>query len=236
MNSQHIRIFNELPSSHNPEVNPYFSKLKESCQEKTLPVLYGPYLRGKKGKWREEFDNKPEDLLLEIGCHKGHTLSRFAQDNKERSFVGLDITYKRVCETAILAQENNLINVRSVLANANEIEHIFDKEELTGVVIFFPDPWLRKKKQKKNRLIKPRFCAILKELLKKNGFIWFKTDSEEYFLEAIEAFKKSGFIESNKSCSFFGKNYESTFEARFKSQSLPTYESFLVPTTHTQKN
>ena len=235
MNSQHIRIFNELPSTHNPEVNPYFSKLKESSQDGTLPVLYGPYLRGKKGRWRSEFKHKPEDLILEIGCHKGHILSKFATDHKERAFVGLDITYKRVCETASLAKEKGLENIRSVLANANEIEHIFEKQELSGVVIFFPDPWLRKKRQKKNRLIKPEFCAILKELLKKNSFVWFKTDSEEYFLEALEAFEKIGFAKSDKSCSFFGKNYESTFEARFKSQSLPTYESFLVP-AHKQEN
>lgn len=225
---EHLRIFRELPASHRPEVNPYYLKLKESCKEKSLPVFYGPYLKGKKGNWAKEFNPKSKHLILEIGCHKGRTLSQFAKDHPESTFIGMDITYKRVCETATLAQENKLENIGSVLANANEMEHIFEERELSGVVIFFPDPWLKKKKQQKNRLIKEKFCAILLRLLKTSGFVWFKTDAEEYFLEAEEAFLKAGFKKAERSSSIFEKNYESTFESRFKKMSCPTYERLYV--------
>ena len=228
MEQNHLRIFRELPSSHRPEVNPYFTKLKVSCKDQSLPLFYGPYLKGKKGTWHKEFANKPQELLLEIGCHKGKTLSQFAEDHPDKAFIGMDITYKRVCETASLAKEKGLENIRSVLANANEMEHIFEEGELSGVVIFFPDPWLKKKKQQKNRLIKEGFCAILRKLLKKDGFIWFKTDSEEYFLEAVEALKSIGFQKADLCSSFFKKNYESTFETRFKSKGCAANESFFV--------
>lgn len=228
MNQNPIRIFRELPSSHSGEVNPYYEILKKSARDRTLPLFYGPFLEGKKGNWREEFKNKPKDLLLEIGCHKGSTLCQIAEDNKALGFIGIDITYKRVCETASLAVAKELQNVRSVLANGNELSYIFQEAELSGIIIFFPDPWLKKKKQKKNRLIKQEFCGIIRNLLKKEGFVWFKTDSEEYFTEAREAFLNSAFKQGDMSNTFFTKNYESTFESRFRKQGLPKYEGVFV--------
>ena len=233
MNQNAIRIFRELPSSHSAEVNPYYEILKKSCKNKTLPLLYGPFLKEKKGNWREEFENLPKDLILEIGCHKGLTLSQVAEDNKEIGFIGIDITYKRVCETASLAVSKELQNIRSVLANGNELSYIFQESELSGIIIFFPDPWLKKKKQKKNRLIKPEFCDIIRNLLKKEGFVWFKTDSEEYFTEARDAFLNSGFKQGDLNNTFFKKNYESTFESRFRKQGLAKYESIFISSKDT---
>lgn len=149
MNQNPIRIFRELPSSHSGEVNPYYEILKKSARDRTLPLFYGPFLEGKKGNWREEFKNKPKDLLLEIGCHKGSTLCQIAEDNKALGFIGIDITYKRVCETASLAVAKELQNVRSVLANGNELSYIFQEAELSGIIIFFPDPWLKKRSKRK---------------------------------------------------------------------------------------
>lgn len=233
MEPRYLRIFKEIPPQFNSEVNHYISKLKTSCAEKTLPLLYGPYLRGKKGNWLDCFHLTSEellkkDLVLEIGCHKGSTLCKIAADHKELAFLGMDITYKRVYETAFLAESQKLLNVKAILGDAKEMEAILAPEELSGVIIFFPDPWLKKKKQKKNRLINKDFCAILKKVLKKTGVVWFKTDSEEYFIEAQSIFKKSCFVEATLSDTFFSKNYESTFEARFKKKSCTTYESFWI--------
>jgi tRNA G46 methylase TrmB len=64
----------------------------------------------------------------------------------------MDITFKRVITMAERTQKNDVHNVISVLANAERVELLFGAEELDGVVIFFPDPWILKKNtSKKNR-------------------------------------------------------------------------------------
>ena len=222
------RIFQDIPEGYQLDVNHYVLKIKEACENKSLPVAYGPHLLGKQGKWLQEFSNNPDKLIMEIGCHKGKILSEIAQDNPTKAFVGLDITYKRVYEAAALAVENKLDNVKTLLADARVITQIFDSGELEGVVIFFPDPWIKKKKQAKKRLLNQEFCAILKEVLKIDGFIWFKTDSLDYFMNTQTFLTEAGFVKGSLDQTCFSKNYESTFERRFKDKGEPSYESVWI--------
>ena len=136
----------------NREVNPFVTKMVEGAKNGTLPVLYGESLKGLAGNWRQHQGDKPE-LIVEIGCHKGDVLRDLAQDHQETLFVGLDITFKRVVETARKAEKAGLDNLRSVLANAQGLDLLFGEAELDGVIIFYPDPWTRKKRQLKNRLL-----------------------------------------------------------------------------------
>lgn len=115
------------------------------------------------------------------------------------------------------------------MADAKEMDHVFADGELSGAVIFFPDPWIKKKSQTKKRLINAKFCAILKKVLKPNGFLWFKTDSLDYFVSTQTLLLEAGFTEGSlKQHSCFTKNYESTFERRFKEKGEPTYESVWI--------
>lgn len=236
MNPKHIRIFRDIPENYHLNVNHYVSKLKKSCAEEELPLSYGPYLRDKKGKWLEHLSTQTEktkkqeltELILEIGCHKGINLCQMAEDQENKGFLGFDITYKRVYETAFLAKSKNLDNLKAIFANAKEMEQILEPGELSGAVIFFPDPWLKKKKQAKNRLLNSEFCAILKKVLKPGGFFWFKTDSHDYFVNTQSFVTELGFKTGSLEQTGFTKNYESTFEKRFKEKGEPTYEAVWI--------
>ena len=228
MKKEQTRIFRDIPKSYFLNVNHYVSKLKEACEKEELPLCYGPYLKNKKGQWLEHMKGPNNKLILEIGCHKGKNLCQMAEGHKDKAFIGFDITYKRVYETALLAQSKNLENLKAIYANAKEMEEILAPGELDGVVIFFPDPWIKKKKQTKKRLLNQEFCAILKRVLKPGGFIWFKTDSHDYFMNTENFLSKEDFTQSSLDQTCFTENYESTFEKRFKEKGEPTYESVWI--------
>ncbi len=215
----------------NPEVNPFVRKLIEGQREGTLPVVHGPILKNLKGSWLNHFQkitNKNyEKLYVEIGCHKGRTLLDLAERNPDCAFIGLDITFKRVVISAERAKQKQLDNVICSLANAKYLSKIFAKEEVDGIVIFFPDPWL-KKRQAKNKLINPSFCDEMWEVLKSGGFFSFKTDQKPYF-DQVEGFVGSRAFRKEYPTNGINPNsYASSFELRFQEKGLETYGDYWV--------
>ena len=214
----------------NEKVNPYVALLRESAAEGSLPVAFGPLLKTMPGAWREkiaEFHKNPvspKKLVLEIGCHKGLTLTTMAKAFPETYFVGMDITFKRVVTTAQRAHQLALKNTFCVMANAQGLERLFSPGELDAVVIFFPDPWIKKARQAKNRLVSGAFAASLAKVLAPGGMVWFKSDQELYFKEASQAFEDHGLqpIEIETS-PLLTQDFTSAFELRFSAQGLPTF-------------
>jgi len=214
----------------NEKVNPYVALLRDSTEAGNLPVAYGPHLKDSAGAWREKiahFHGQPEapkKLVLEIGCHKGLTLTTMAKAFPDTGFIGLDITYKRVVTTAQRVMAHDLKNVYCAMANAQGLERLFAPGELDAVVIFFPDPWIKKARQAKNRLVNPAFTSSLTKVLAPRGMVWFKTDQELYFEEAAKAFDEARLIRtSDETAPLLAQDFTSAFELRFKAQGLPTF-------------
>jgi tRNA (guanine-N7-)-methyltransferase len=215
----------------NPGINPYVALMATGIEDGNLPVACGEMLKDFPGKWREKIASFYQrttpfkKLVVEIGCHKGHVLCKMAAEHPETAFIGIDITYKRVVGTAERAQKMGLKNVFTVLANAKAIDMIFAPSEIDGVLIFFPDPWIKKKRQAKNRLVDVDFCKNLEPLLSEQAFCWFKTDQKVYFDQAQNAFVENSFRTQSESCEITRNAYTSIFEQRFTEQNLPTYGS-----------
>ena len=211
----------------NEDVNPFLKQIREGLADGSLPVLYGPRLKPIKGKWKGEFertmDAAPKDLILEIGSHMGEVLKNMALAHKNTAFVGMDITFKRVVSLAEKAKSGGIQNVRSLLCNAKALDLIFDENELDGLVIFFPDPWARKKRQQKNRLLNKEFLAQAKKVIKPGGFFWFKTDHKPYFDEVFPE-AEAIFSRDIEPQGLPGEIYTSRFERHFSEQGLPKYE------------
>ena len=193
-------------------------------------MAFGSLLRDMPGAWREKIqsfhktETAPQKLILEIGCHKGLTLSTMARALPDTGFVGMDITFKRIVTTAQRVNQLELKNTFCVMANAQGIEKLFAPGELDAVVIFFPDPWIKKVRQAKNRLVNGPFAAALAKVLAPGGMIWFKSDQEAYFQEASQVFAEQGFHPTTiESSPLIKQDFTSAFELRFGSQGLPTH-------------
>ena len=101
-------------------------------------------------------------------------------------FIGCEVHEPGV--GALLKQigERNLSNLRIVQHDAVEVlEHMVPKASLAGVHVFFPDPW-HKKRHNKRRLIQAPFVAQLLEHLAPGGYIHCATDWEPYAQQMLE--------------------------------------------------
>lgn len=226
--------FEDINPKVNMDVNPYIKEIVEAAKNKSLPVVYGPFLKGLAGKWADflrengPMPKTPEKLVLEIGCHLGLVLRQMAKDFPENGFLGMDITFKRVVKTVKSAKSDGLNNLGTLYCNASGIDEVFGEKELDGVVIFFPDPWCKKERQLKNRLINDDFANRLLKCIKPGGFVWFKTDHKPYFDEADKSFLSAGFTGSESETWLSKNTYESTFESKFKLEGIPKNEKIYL--------
>lgn len=219
---RHHDPFQSKAAQLNPHVNPYVAVLTQQVHDGSLPIAYGEGLRGLAGHWREKLPYK--QLVCEIGVHKGMTIVEMARENPDIGFVGIDITYKRVVITAQRALKAGLKNVFLILANATALDQLFGPSELDGIVMFFPDPWVRKKSQAKNRLVNEAFCSKLATVLTPQGFFWFKTDYEPYFASTSLVLTENHFQLVPEADKFLlPRDYSSAFEKRFHADRLSTY-------------
>ncbi|RZA11059.1 MAG: hypothetical protein EOP10_33695 [Proteobacteria bacterium] len=211
------------------DVNAFLSVLRES----DLPILYGPKLKPMIGTWHNHFaqamGQSPDKLILEIGSHLGEVILKMAADHPNTAFIGMDITLKRVVKVAQKAEANALKNIKSILCNARFLDQIIADGELDGVLVFFPDPWAKKKRYHKNRLLKPEFLAILARKLKPSSPFWFKTDWEPYNVEVVEALQAASWKSFLPTEGIPSQIYTSRFERMFKGEGLQTYESVWLP-------
>lgn len=130
-----------------------------------------------KGKWHSEFFKNNNPIVLELGCGKGEYTVNLAAAFPEKNFLGIDIKGARFWFGAKEAIEKNLTNAGFLRTQIELIENIFAESEIDEIWITFPDPQI-KYRRTKHRLTHPEFLARYKKILKKEGIIHLKTDSE----------------------------------------------------------
>lgn len=130
-----------------------------------------------KGKWNKEFFKNDHPLVLELGCGKGEYSVGLANRYPEKNFIGIDIKGARFWRGAKTAVDNGMHNVAFLRTQIELIEHCFAEGEVDEVWITFPDPQI-KYKRTKHRMTNSEFLQRYKKILKKDGVMNLKTDSE----------------------------------------------------------
>ncbi|MBN09549.1 MAG: tRNA (guanosine(46)-N7)-methyltransferase TrmB [Flavobacteriaceae bacterium] len=130
-----------------------------------------------KGKWKENYFNNENDIILELGCGKGEYVISLAKENPNKNFIGIDIKGARFWRGAKTAIEENISNVSFVRVKIEMILAIFSENEINEIWLTFPDPQI-KHKRTKLRLINPEFLEKYKFILAPMGLVNLKTDSE----------------------------------------------------------
>ena len=128
--------------------------------------------------------NRP--LVLEIGFGMGEATAQIAALMPGQNFLCCEVHEPGVGALLKRIGEQGLRNIRIVAHDAVEvIEHMLPLQSLDGVHIFFPDPW-HKKKHNKRRLIQPPLIAKLAARLKPGGYLHCATDWEPYAQQMLE--------------------------------------------------
>ena len=142
-------------------------------QPKREEILNGFSL---KGKWNIFFKNN-NPIVLELGCGKGEYTIALAQKNSDKNFIGIVIKGARFWRGAKTALEENLTNVGFIRTQIELINELFAENEVDEIWITFPDPQI-KYKRTKHRLTNTDFLKKYHHILKENGVVNLKTDSE----------------------------------------------------------
>ncbi len=118
--------------------------------------------------------------VLEIGCGMGETTVAIATAHPHIDYIGIEVHTPGVGSLLKQIDAAGITNLRVIQHDAVEVlERMIAPESLDGLHIFFPDPW-PKKRQQKRRLIQRPFVALAASRLKSGGYIHCATDWQEY--------------------------------------------------------
>jgi tRNA (guanine-N(7)-)-methyltransferase len=129
-----------------------------------------------KGNWASFFGND-HPIVLELGCGKGEYTVGLAKRNPDKNYIGVDIKGARFWRGAKIAVEENLKNVGFLRSQIELVDYLFGPGEVSEIWITFPDPQI-KYKRTKHRMTNPDFLKKYKQILKQDGVVNLKTDSE----------------------------------------------------------
>lgn len=136
------------------------------------------------------------DVILEIGFGMGETTAQIAGSMPDKNFVGVEVHTPGVGSLLKLIGEQQLSNIRIIQHDAVEvIEQMISNDTLSGVHIFFPDPW-HKARHNKRRLIQLPFIEKLAPCLKTGSYIHCATDWEPYAEQILEVLESSPSFEN----------------------------------------
>lgn len=130
-----------------------------------------------KGKWDREFFKNDNPLVLELGCGKGEYTVALAKKFPDKNFIGIDIKGARFWRGAKTAIDEGISNAGFLRTQIELIENLFAQGEVDEIWITFPDPQI-KYKRTKHRMTNMEFLASYKKILKPDGIMHLKTDSE----------------------------------------------------------
>lgn len=125
-------------------------------------------------------------LIVEIGFGMGEATAAIALMLRDKDFIGIEVHTPGVGALLKLMGENDIHNLRIVQHDAVEVlTQMIDDDSLSGLHIFFPDPW-PKKRHHKRRLIQPKFVKLLVQKLSVGGYIHLVTDWQDYAQQMLE--------------------------------------------------
>ncbi|MEO8805760.1 MAG: tRNA (guanosine(46)-N7)-methyltransferase TrmB [Burkholderiaceae bacterium] len=125
-------------------------------------------------------------LVLEIGFGMGDATAQIAAALPGTDFIGVEVHEPGVGALLQRIDEAGLTNLRIVQFDAVQVlEHMITPGSLAGVHVFFPDPW-HKKKHNKRRLIQPPLVQLLQSRIAPGGYLHCATDWQPYAEQMLE--------------------------------------------------
>jgi tRNA (guanine-N7-)-methyltransferase len=142
--------------------------------------------------WSSIFDpDKP--IEVDLGFGRGEFIIEMARRRPGVQFVGLEIRDYLIDKARALIDAESLSNVYVMAANVKEhLPILFDPGALSRVYIHFPDPWTKRKKHHKRRMVDGKLVATLHLLIRPGGEVHLMTDKREVGLEMRALFEAHG--------------------------------------------
>jgi tRNA (guanine-N7-)-methyltransferase len=141
--------------------------------------------------WEKVYVEPGLPLHLDIGCGRGQFLLTIAQQQPEWNFLGLEIREPLVRQANQWRVELGLTNLHYIFCNANNslqpLLAALPDGILQRVTIQFPDPWFKKRHQKR-RVVQPELVEAIAAYLTKGGTVLLQSDVKAVAMEMCDRF------------------------------------------------
>lgn len=126
---------------------------------------------------------RPAPLVLDIGIGSGDALTEQAALAPDVDVVGVDVHTPGIAATLAGIESKRLTNVRLVHGDALQFADRLAPSALTGIRIYFPDPW-PKARHRDRRMMSVENVDRFARLLTPGGTIHVATDMVDYAARA----------------------------------------------------
>lgn len=125
-------------------------------------------------------------VVLEIGFGMGDSLLEMAKNEPDKDFIGIEVHPPGVGKLINEAGKAGIKNLRVYMADAMDVlEDCIPDASIDRLQLYFPDPW-HKKKHNKRRIVQPPFVQKLRPKLKVGGVFHMATDWQPYAEHMLE--------------------------------------------------
>ena len=132
-----------------------------------------------------------DKVIMEIGFGMGEATAIIAKNHPNNGYIAIDVHPPGIGKLLARIVENELTNLKVIEEDVHVVlQHMIADESLDGIHLFFPDPW-PKKKHNKRRIVNEGFLALIHPKIKMGGFIHIATDWVPYANNIQEVFAGS---------------------------------------------
>lgn len=119
-------------------------------------------------------------LIIEIGCGTGTATAAMAQAEPQFDLIGIEVYKPGLAQLVQRIEREGIENIRLLRGDAVDVlQHMIAENSLTGVRVFFPDPW-PKARHHKRRLLQPSTMTLIASRLRPGGILHVATDHAGY--------------------------------------------------------
>ena len=135
----------------------------------------------------EAWFGRTAPLILEIGAGTGTSTAAMAKLEPDFNVMSVEVYKPGLAQLLHAIRREGITNLRLLRGDGVDVmENMIAPESLTGVRVFFPDPW-PKKRHNKRRLLQPATFSLIASRLRPGGVLHVATDHADYAEAIAEA-------------------------------------------------
>ncbi|OBG39077.1 tRNA (guanosine(46)-N7)-methyltransferase TrmB [Mycobacterium alsense] len=143
-----------------------------------LGLTLGPGQRPERLDTRAWF-GRQAPVVLEIGCGSGTSTLAMAKDEPGVDVIAVEIYRRGLAQLLSAIDRDRVGNIRLIRGNAIDVLDLIEPGTLTGVRVYFPDPW-PKARHHKRRFLQPGTIGLIADRLLPGGVLHAATDHPGY--------------------------------------------------------
>lgn len=187
------------------------TKLEHFADMKTMDFVFEPLLEvlqndtfPLKGKWNKEFFKNDNPIIVELGCGQGEYTVELAKKYPNNNYIGIDVKGARIWYGADTIRSLELKNASFARLRIDFILTIFEENEIDEIWLTFSDP---QKEKPRKRLTSKMFMDRFKTILKPDGIVHLKTDSDILFESTEAQIKEHNYKCNNSTWDLYSPEY-----------------------------